>query len=121
MSTNTVHMALRTFSFFALLAVSLSASAQASIKTTISQLAPDNSSANGWYFVYPSSPITNGAACATDTSRFVLDPSTPKGQAMIATALTAWAIGATVFIVGTGDCSIANNVESLRYMIAELN
>ena len=47
---------------------------------------------------------------------FWFDPTTPYGQSMLALALTAKALGSTVYVQGNGTCSTAwpyNNAEQL--------
>ena len=47
---------------------------------------------------------------------FWFDPTTPYGQSMLALALTAKALGSTVYVQGNGTCSTAwpyNNTEQL--------
>jgi hypothetical protein len=106
---------LRVLSLGVLLAFSLSAWG-GTYSGTINAVSADNSVTGGWYFVYTGA-ISGSPSCATDGNRFVIDPTTPKGQAMIATVLAAFSLGKSVNIVGTGDCSVEGSDEALRYII----
>jgi hypothetical protein len=81
------------------------------------------------YFVYLDQPVVNPAACGTQTAstnRFVVQPSTPGGQAQIATVLEAMALGRPLWVVGRGDfpasypasaqCNIWPDTESVNYI-----
>jgi hypothetical protein len=75
----------------------------------------------GGYFVYVSiSP--GGPSCATfgqSSHRFVANPNTPSGMAIISTLLTAFALGRNVQITGTGICDIWGDTESIAAVYTE--
>jgi hypothetical protein len=56
--------------------------------------------------------------CAqAETTRFVINPSTPQGQALVAMALSAQARGANITIFGSGSCDIWGDTESVLYLV----
>lgn len=68
--------------------------------------------------------VTNGTRSAVPTcasgapNQWVIDMSTPAGQGMAATVLTAFSLGKTVDIQGSGACStIQPNVEAVQYVV----
>jgi hypothetical protein len=52
---------------------------------------------------------------------FSADPTTPEGQAIIATALAAAASGQQVSIFGTGACPIVGDIEGIGFIVLEAN
>ncbi len=60
--------------------------------------------------------------CATSTSttnRYYIKISQPGGRALVATMLTAKAMGSIVSIVGTGACEFYPDTESIAYTVVE--
>lgn len=51
------------------------------------------------------------------TNRYVVDASTAKGQNILAVLLTASTSGKEVQIVGTDDCNVHQDSESISYVI----
>ncbi|PNQ76361.1 hypothetical protein BA950_07745 [Erythrobacter sp. SAORIC-644] len=54
-------------------------------------------------------------ACATLTSRWEIYAASPAGQAQLALLLTAFASKTTIFVEGTGACSLWADTESVNY------
>ena len=65
---------------------------------------------------------TNGArtgapACAaTQPSRFVFTAAIAGGQALLSALQTAFARGKNVYVIGTGDCGVWGDTESVQYL-----
>lgn len=55
-------------------------------------------------------------ACAT-LSRWALNVTTPAGQSVLATLLMAYAQGKSVNFVGTGNCDVWPDSESIAYVV----
>jgi hypothetical protein len=53
--------------------------------------------------------------CST-SGRWAFVANTPAGQGMLATLLTAYGSGKTIFVNGTGDCSAWPDSEALTYI-----
>jgi hypothetical protein len=68
------------------------------------------------FFVYLSATITGSPTCATQTTRFAIDPDTPGGKAQVAAILAAQIAGRTINAVGRGVCDIWPGTESLDYV-----
>lgn len=49
-------------------------------------------------------------------TRWAFDPTTPIGQSMMATVLTAEALHKQVTISGSGDCSVHYDTETAHYL-----
>jgi hypothetical protein len=76
----------------------------------------------GAFFVYVNVAPTGGASCATygqTSQRFVVNPNTAIGTALIATILTAWSTGHNVQINGSGLCDIWGDTESIASIYTE--
>lgn len=56
--------------------------------------------------------------CSTIPGRWVIDATTPAGQMMVAAMLTALAEHKTIFLVGTGDCGVWGDTETVDYFVA---
>lgn len=67
----------------------------------------------GGAFFYHDGPRTNRPSCATE-DRWVINVSTPAGQAMYAAVLTAIASGRKITVHGTGACSFWGDTESVQ-------
>jgi hypothetical protein len=84
--------------------------------TTVRQVVAEN----GAFFVYVNAtPSSDAPSCAATTSanhRYAIDPSTPSGAAMIAIALTAYAAQTSIYIVGTGACTVWADTETVSYI-----
>lgn len=52
--------------------------------------------------------------CATDP-RFAINPTTNAGKALFTLLALARASGATVEVIGTGDCGVMNGWESISF------
>jgi hypothetical protein len=71
-------------------------------------------------FVYVNIAPTGVPSCGTQTTttyRFVVDPSTPYGMTVVATALSAHATASSVDIVGLGTCGVWSDTETINYII----
>lgn len=82
---------------------------EASMGTVYGVLAHDTGNA----FFYQTGTRTARPACATE-DRWVFGITTPTGQAMMATLLTAYATGRNVTIQGTGVCSVWSDTETVQ-------
>jgi hypothetical protein len=82
------------------------------------------------YFVTVDKPVSNAAACATQTAqikRFAIKVSSPGGRVQIATLLSAQAQQRKITIVGRGEfpqnysaadlCNAWGDTETLNYVI----
>ena len=58
---------------------------------------------------------SNLPSCATASNRWVIDTTTPAGQAVVAGMLTAYAQHRTLTLVGTGDCSEWGDTETVVF------
>ncbi|HAF80275.1 MAG TPA: hypothetical protein DCG66_04605 [Brevundimonas sp.] len=66
----------------------------------------------GGAFFYHDGPRTNRPSCATQ-DRWVINVTTPAGQAMYAAVLTAVASGRKIAVHGSGACSFWGDTESV--------
>jgi flavin reductase (DIM6/NTAB) family NADH-FMN oxidoreductase RutF len=67
-------------------------------------------------FIHVNVAPTNVAACATVTAsqyRFVVNLNTASGRAILNQATVAMALGKTLSIVGSGDCAVWGDTESV--------
>ncbi len=65
-------------------------------------------------FIYLSGDVNGSPACALgEPARFVINPSNPSGQALLAIVLAALARGAGVGFTGSGSCDIWPDTESV--------
>lgn len=85
---------------------------------TIVQLVPE--SPNGFFiYVNVAPPSGTTPSCATETLsayRYVVDLTTDAGKATVATALMVFAMKSSIDIVGTGNCSVWSDTETVRYI-----
>jgi hypothetical protein len=58
-------------------------------------------------------------SCATVINRWVIDASTPQGQAMIAGLLTAYAAHKRVTVVGKNNCAVWPDTETVEHFQIE--
>ena len=91
--------------------LSFGAFAGGTTTTTLSKVYTD---ATGYYAFYVSNPIAGGPSCATQTGRFILDPSTAAGNRQLSLLFAAMTLGKTVNFYGTGTCSLAGDTETLN-------
>lgn len=54
-------------------------------------------------------------ACATESYRFAINASTPAGKVQAAGILTAFSMGKKVVFIGTGDCLLWGDTETVNY------
>lgn len=81
---------------------------------SVTQAASGTTSA---FFVYLSVVIGGTPpACATQNTRFVVDLSTPAGQATMAAILAAHLTGQTLDITGRGVCDVWGDTETIAWM-----
>jgi len=71
----------------------------------------------GQVFVTLGAPHQSPPACATFQSRWVVDGTTPAGKAVIAALYTAYATNSQVTVIGTTDCGIWGDTESLLIIL----
>jgi hypothetical protein len=83
---------------------------------TITSVTAELSASGGAFFVYLSVSDSSAPTCATQTSAFVLNPTTDIGKAQIATILEAKAAGTPVGIVGNNTCNISGSSEDILYV-----
>ena len=69
----------------------------------------------GQMFFTSDGPRDSVPGCAAQDVRWVIDDTTPAGQALVAGLLTAYALHKTVDVVGTGNCSVSANTETVAY------
>jgi len=82
--------------------------------TSVTQAAVGTTSA---FFVYLSVVIGGTPpACATQNTRFVVDLSTPAGQATMAAITAAQLAGRTIDITGRGLCEIWGDTETIAWL-----
>ena len=102
--------------------LSASASAAGSVaNATVTAVVPESAGTSAAYFVYVSVAPTGAPSCATTTTnqhRFAIDPTTPVGMSMVATALTAYATQATIDVVGLGTCAVWSDTETIERIMA---
>jgi len=72
------------------------------------------------FFVSSDAAISNKPACAT-ANRFVFDPTTVNGKVMLATIMTAYAMGRTVTMLGDNTCNIWGDSEDLAVITINLS
>jgi hypothetical protein len=58
-------------------------------------------------------------ACATLSGRWVINVGTPQGQAMAAALLTSYMAHKRITVVGTGDCGVWSDTETVAYFRIE--
>jgi len=89
---------------------------------TITQVSAESSAGsagtNDVFFVWLNVAATGSPACATQTSRFTIDPTTNLGKAMIAIVLEAKATSSTIDIQGGGACSTWHDTENIFFIVA---
>lgn len=54
-------------------------------------------------------------SCATATTKWALDVSTPDGHAQLSVLLTAYSLQKPISVIGAGDCSVFGDTESISY------
>jgi len=69
----------------------------------------------GPYYVVLNTNISNSPQCASNITRFAVNPSVSSGKAMIATLLTAYSTGAKVTITGANSCNIDGVSEDISF------
>lgn len=66
------------------------------------------------FFIHSGARSARPACSVAD--RWVIDNTTPAGQAMLSTLLTAYSTGRQVRIEGTGNCDVWGDTESVFYI-----
>lgn len=56
-------------------------------------------------------------ACATQVNRWVINVTTPQGQAMVAALLSAYMAHKSIYVQGTGDCGVWGDTETVNYFV----
>jgi hypothetical protein len=102
----------------AMLAAS-SASAGSAGLGSVSYILPLSSGAGSSQLMFfnISSLPSGHPACATNTGRWVINVSTPAGQAMASLILTAYSLGKQITVQGTGACTDWPDTESVNYLV----
>lgn len=96
----------------------MTASAYAGTQTgTVANVSVDNN--GGPYVFFMSGTHSGQPACAQDGYWAINDISTDSAKAMLATILTAYALGRQVYVNGTGACSGGYAREAVGYVIAQ--
>ncbi len=63
---------------------------------------------------------TGVPSCAqANTARWVVNDSTPAGQAMLSTLLTAYSLGRTITVTGTGTCDVDGSTETAAFFFID--
>ena len=70
---------------------------------------------DGTVLVSTSGTRTTPPACATQLGRFAVNSATAGGKSQLAGLLAAYSTGKDVVILGTGDCGIYGDTESIDY------
>lgn len=70
---------------------------------------------NGVVLVYTTGSRTTPPSCSTVAGRFAFDSTTAGGKSQLAGILTADAGGRQVIIVGTGDCGVYGDSETISH------
>jgi hypothetical protein len=86
--------------------------------TTVRMVAPESPNV---FFVYVVAAPSGTPACGTETVsnyRYVVDVTTDAGKAMVATALTAYAMQSPVDVIGLGTCAVWGDTETIYYLQA---
>lgn len=102
----------------ALLAATLSIGSVAEASTSApSKVYNITITANGIAYFFQEASRTGYPACAGNfPARWAFNASTPGGQAVLSTILTAYATNKPVFVAGTGACDVAGDTESVGYL-----
>ena len=102
----------------AVLAISSMASAAGSYSGTITSVEGTGEGNSAVFIGINGTVGGQPPTCAqAETTRFVVNPSTPQGQALVAMVLSAQARGASVTIFGSGSCDIWGDTESVLYLV----
>jgi hypothetical protein len=72
---------------------------------------------DGLVLVYIFTGRADTPACATQPTRFAFNATTPGGKVQLAGLLTAYAAGKRVNIIGTGNCTLFADSETLSYFM----
>ncbi|MEA1673847.1 hypothetical protein [Nitrospirillum sp. BR 11163] len=77
---------------------------------------------NGLFtFVFSGTPA-GAPACATFANHWAVDVSTPSGQAIASSAITAFSAGYPMYVSGTGTCAAnQSNTELVNYLAISKN
>lgn len=70
---------------------------------------------SGQMFFTTNGPRDNVPGCSTQPGRWVIDDTTPAGQSLVAGMLTAYGLGKSLTLVGTGDCAVWKDTETVAY------
>jgi hypothetical protein len=81
----------------------------------ITEILPTNGTAA--FFIHGGTRTTPPACAAGSGPRWVIDLSTPGGQAIMATILTAFSTNRPVHVVGTGTCALSPTDETVGYLV----
>lgn len=68
------------------------------------------------FFFYHSGARTGRPACAVESTRWVVDLSTPAGQAMMAQVMTAISLNKSFSVSGAGTCDLWADTETVDYI-----
>lgn len=70
---------------------------------------------NGSVLFYLSAPDLSPPTCATQSTRWAFDATTPAGQAKLAFLLSAKATNASIQVSGLNTCSVWGDTETVDY------
>ena len=73
---------------------------------------------SGLMFFSQAGSTTGHPACATQP-RWVINLSTPGGQAAASTIITAYATGKPIAVTGTGSCADWGDTESILFVVTQ--
>lgn len=93
--------------------LALSAAAFAGPGTSTSTIANFKVDRAGHLFIYFSTNVSGGPACASQYKGMVMDATTPGGREQAALVQLAYTLGSTVKVVGQGNCALVSGWETL--------
>jgi hypothetical protein len=73
----------------------------------------------GGFFFNSSGTRSSAPSCATLTNRWVINTTTSQGQAMVAALLSAYMAHKRIMVVGTGNCDVWGDTETVNYFQIE--
>lgn len=71
----------------------------------------------GGQFLFTVTGTSGGRpACATQANRWAIDVTTAAGQALMASVLSAFALGKTITVTGQNTCAVWPDTETVNYV-----
>jgi len=74
---------------------------------------------SGGFFFNSSGARGSAPASATIPNRWVINTTTSQGQAMVAALLSAYMAHKRIMVVGTGNCAVWGDTETVNYFQIE--